>query len=154
MLPRCLQLICSSDLSRFAKPSRAAFASPAEARRRYGGLAMAVRRGGRGGSLTPDLVVSIIAQSLIERVAGSIWKLDLARERKSASSCRAKRRWSLLRNNNASDVAAYGIVAGDENGLVASTTNMTSAFRSPVPLLEIAMGMPGACPGIDCPAST
>ena len=28
---------------------------------------------------------------------------------------------------------AYGIVAGDENGLVASTTNMTSAFRSPVP---------------------
>ena len=31
---------------------------------------------------------------------------------------------------------AYGIVAGDENGLVASTTNMTSAFRSPVPLTE------------------
>jgi len=27
MLPRCLQLICSSDLSRFAKPSRAAFAA-------------------------------------------------------------------------------------------------------------------------------
>ena len=26
---------------------------------------------------------------------------------------------------------ACGIVAGDENGLVASTTNMTSAFRSP-----------------------
>ncbi len=46
---------------------------------------------------------------------------------------------------------AYGIVAGDENGLVASTTNMTSAFRSPVPLLEISMGMPGPCPGIDCP---
>jgi hypothetical protein len=36
---------------------------------------------------------------------------------------------------------AYGIVAGDENGLVAFTTNMTSAFRSPVPLLEI----PWAC---------
>jgi hypothetical protein len=49
---------------------------------------------------------------------------------------------------------AYGIVAGDENGLVASTTNMTSAFRSPVPLLEISVGMPGPCPGIDCPAST
>ena len=49
---------------------------------------------------------------------------------------------------------AYGIVAGDENGLVASTTNMTSAFRSPVPVLEISMGMPGPCPGIDYPAST
>jgi hypothetical protein len=44
---------------------------------------------------------------------------------------------------------AHGTVAGDENGLVASTTNMTSAFRSPVPLLEISMGMPGPCPGID-----
>jgi len=49
---------------------------------------------------------------------------------------------------------ACGIVAGDENGLVASTTNMTNAFRSPVPLLEISVGMPGPCPGIDCPAST
>jgi hypothetical protein len=26
---------------------------------------------------------------------------------------------------------AYGVVAGDENGLVASTTSVTSAFRSP-----------------------
>jgi hypothetical protein len=49
---------------------------------------------------------------------------------------------------------AYGIVAGDENGLVVFTTNMTSAFRSPVPLLEVSMGMPGPCPSIDCPAST
>ena len=47
-----------------------------------------------------------------------------------------------------------GIVAGDENGLVASTTNMTSAFRSVVPLLETSIGMPGPCPGMDCPAST
>jgi hypothetical protein len=31
---------------------------------------------------------------------------------------------------------------------------MTSAFRSLVPLPEISMGMPGPCPGIDCPAST
>jgi hypothetical protein len=31
---------------------------------------------------------------------------------------------------------------------------MTSAFGSPVPLLEISMDMPGPCPGIDCPAST
>jgi hypothetical protein len=38
--------------------------------------------------------------------------------------------------------------------LVASTTNMTSAFSSPVPLPEISTGMPGPCPGIDCPAST
>jgi hypothetical protein len=45
---------------------------------------------------------------------------------------------------------AYGIVAGDENGLVAPTTNMTSAFRSPVPLLEVSIGMPGPCPSIDC----
>jgi len=28
------------------------------------------------------------------------------------------------------------------------------AFRSPVPLLEISIGMPGPCPGMDCPAST
>ena len=44
-----------------------------------------------------------------------------------------------------------GIVAGDENGLVASTTNMTRAFRSVVPLLETSIGMPGPCPGTDLP---
>ena len=51
------------------------------------------------------------------------------------------------------DAIAYGIVAGEEKGLVASTTNITRAFNSLEPLLEISMGMPGPCPGMDCPAS-
>jgi hypothetical protein len=38
---------------------------------------------------------------------------------------------------------AYGIVAGDENGLVASTTNMTRAVRSPLPLLDTSIGVTG-----------
>jgi hypothetical protein len=32
-----------------------------------------------------------------------------------------------------------GFVAGDETGLVASVTNMTSTLKSPVPLLETTM---------------
>jgi hypothetical protein len=44
---------------------------------------------------------------------------------------------------------AYGIVAGDENGLVASTTNMTRAARSPLPLLDTSIGVPGGWPSID-----
>lgn len=43
-------------------------------------------------------------------------------------------------------------LAGDENGLVASTTNITRAFKSLAPLLEISIGKPGARPGIDSPA--
>ncbi len=48
----------------------------------------------------------------------------------------------------------YLNVAGEENGLVASTTNMTSAFRSLVPLLETSITVPGSCPGIAWPAPT
>jgi hypothetical protein len=43
---------------------------------------------------------------------------------------------------------SQGSVAGDENGLVASATNMTSALKSLVPLLETSIGMPGPCPGM------
>ena len=41
------------------------------------------------------------------------------------------------------------IAAGDENGLVASVTNMTSATKSPLPVLETSIGVPGPRPGID-----
>ena len=47
-----------------------------------------------------------------------------------------------------------GMVVGDEKGLVASATNITSAFRSLVPLLDTCIGMPGPCPGMTWPAST
>lgn len=43
--------------------------------------------------------------------------------------------------------------AGDENGLVASTTNITRALRSLMPPLETCMVVPATCPGIACPAS-
>jgi hypothetical protein len=41
------------------------------------------------------------------------------------------------------------MVAGDEKGLVASFTNMTSAFRSLLPLLDTCIGVSGGCPGLD-----
>jgi hypothetical protein len=44
--------------------------------------------------------------------------------------------------------------AGDENGLVASTTNRMSALSSVVPLLKTSIGMPAECPFIVWPAST
>ena len=44
---------------------------------------------------------------------------------------------------------AYGIVAGDENGLVASATNITKAVSSPLPLLDTCIGVSGGCPSID-----
>ena len=50
--------------------------------------------------------------------------------------------------------SAQSSLAGDENGRVASTTNMTRALRSLVPLLETSMGISGPCPVIDWPAST
>jgi hypothetical protein len=40
------------------------------------------------------------------------------------------------------------MVAGDENGLVASVTNMTKALRSRVPLLDTCIGVSGECPGM------
>ena len=45
-------------------------------------------------------------------------------------------------------------MAGDENGLVASTTNITKAFRSLLPLLETSIEVSGPCPGIAWPAAT
>ena len=47
----------------------------------------------------------------------------------------------------------YSRVAGDENGLLASTTNMISSCRSVVPLLETSIGVSGM-PIIVSPAST
>ena len=38
-------------------------------------------------------------------------------------------------------VDAHGKVAGDENGLVASTTNITKARKSVEPLLETCIGV-------------
>lgn len=56
----------------------------------------------------------------------------------------------VARSRPGSDhVPSHGIVVGDENGLVASATNMTKALRSPAPLLDTSIGVPGACPGID-----
>ena len=43
----------------------------------------------------------------------------------------------------------YGNVAGDENGLVASTTNITSACRSAEPLLETCIGVSAPWPVSD-----
>lgn len=56
----------------------------------------------------------------------------------SASSCRPSH---------------HSRVAGDENGLLASTTNMISSCRSVVPLLETSIGVSGV-PIIVWPAST
>ena len=44
---------------------------------------------------------------------------------------------------------SHCIVAGDENGFVASATNMTRAFNSLAPLLETSIGVSGMFPGID-----
>jgi hypothetical protein len=48
---------------------------------------------------------------------------------------------------------AYGNLAGDMNGLVASSTNMTSWSRSLVPLLKTSIGMSAPCPFMVWPAS-
>jgi hypothetical protein len=48
----------------------------------------------------------------------------------------------------------YSNLAGTENGLVASTTNIMSAFNSVVPLLKTSIVVPAGCPFIECPAST
>lgn len=46
----------------------------------------------------------------------------------------------------------HGSVAGLENGLVASTTNMTRARSSIEPLLETCIGVPGPWPAAALPA--
>src|SRR4249919_3946954 len=48
----------------------------------------------------------------------------------------------------------YSNLAGTENGLVASTTNIMRAVNSVVPLLKTSMVIPAECPFIECPAST
>lgn len=45
-------------------------------------------------------------------------------------------------------------LAGTENGLVASTTNMMRADRSVVPALKTSIAIPPICPFMVCPAST
>jgi hypothetical protein len=45
--------------------------------------------------------------------------------------------------------SAYGNLAGDENGLSASTTNITSACRSVEPLLETCIGISAPWPARD-----
>ena len=45
-------------------------------------------------------------------------------------------------------------LAGTENDLLASTTNMIRALRSVVPALKTCIGMPAGCPFIVWPAST
>ena len=53
-----------------------------------------------------------------------------------------------------SQAPPQSIFAGDENGLVASTTNMIRAVKSVVPLLKTSIVMSAGCPFIDWPAST
>ena len=48
----------------------------------------------------------------------------------------------------------YSNLAGSENGLVASTTNIMRAVNSVVPLLKTSIVIPAECPFIECPAST
>jgi hypothetical protein len=48
---------------------------------------------------------------------------------------------------------AYGNLAGDMNGFVASSTNMTSWSRLLVPLLKTSIGMSAPCPFMVWPAS-
>src|SRR5258708_33126048 len=48
----------------------------------------------------------------------------------------------------------HGNFAGDENGLDASTTNITSACRSVVPLLETCIGVSAPWPVSALPAPT
>ena len=48
----------------------------------------------------------------------------------------------------------YGKAAGEENGLSASTTNMTKACRSLVPVLETSIAFSAPCPASPCPAAT
>ncbi len=48
-------------------------------------------------------------------------------------------------------VLSYRKLAGDENGLVASTTNITSACRSVVPPLDTCIGVSLPLPGWDWP---
>jgi len=45
-------------------------------------------------------------------------------------------------------------LAGTENGLVASKTNIISAVNSVALLLKTSIAVPARCPFIDCPAST
>jgi hypothetical protein len=54
----------------------------------------------------------------------------------------------------AAGLNAHGIVAGLENGLVASTTNMISARRSTEPVLEACIGVSASCPASALPAAT
>ena len=55
---------------------------------------------------------------------------------------------------NIRDTLFYSNLAGSENGLVASTTNIMSASSSVVPLLKTSIVIPAGCPFIECPAST
>ena len=48
----------------------------------------------------------------------------------------------------------YGRVAGTENGLLASTTNMMSAVSSVLPALKTSIAIPAGCPFMVWPAST
>ena len=57
-------------------------------------------------------------------------------------------------NRKYRDALFYSNLAGTENGLVASTTNIMSASSSVVPLLKTSIVIPAGCPFIECPAST
>lgn len=48
----------------------------------------------------------------------------------------------------------YSSLAGTENGWLASTTNMMSAVRSVVPLLNTCIAIPPSCPFMVSPALT
>ncbi len=47
---------------------------------------------------------------------------------------------------------SYSNLAGEEKGLAASTTNMTSWSRSVVPALKTSIAVSGPCPFMDWPA--
>ena len=62
--------------------------------------------------------------------------------------------WSVPTIANIRDALFYSNLAGTENGLVASTTNIMRAVNSVVPLLKTSIVIPAECPFIECPAST
>jgi len=62
------------------------------------------------------------------------------RLRTGASLVRCQRKRDFFHRSASCLPLDYGNVAGDENGLPASTTNITSACRSVVPLLETCIG--------------
>lgn len=62
--------------------------------------------------------------------------------------------WACARVCARARQRSQGSVAGDENGLDASTTNITSACRSLVPLLDTCIAMSAPWPGSTWPAAT